>query len=167
MLGLPIGWRLTRRIFATLPSSIDRATATIVLMLLVFPTLWSADKRIRPLSHEAVAQVWLGVSEDELYVFRLALNSDGTGLGGYVFPDDEPRLFRIESWRFEPPRFDTTVSGTGGNGTDIEYLKGTLIGVAMDLRVGGRGWERKLSLRREGDLTERWEKLRAAMSPAK
>jgi len=164
MLGLPIGWRLARRVSAT---SIGQATATIVLTLLLFSTLWSADKKIRPLSHEAVSQVWLGMSEDESCVFRLALNSGGTGFGGYVCAEQDPRLFRIESWRYEPPRFGTTVSGTGGNGTDIEYLKGTLIGVAMELTVGGRGWERKLSLRRESDLQTRWEKLRAAMIPAR
>jgi hypothetical protein len=167
MLGLPIGWRRARRISATLLSNIVQATATIILMLLVSSTLWSADKKIRPLSHEAVSQVWLGMTEDESCVFRLALRSDGTGFGGYVCAEQDPRLFRIESWRYEPPRFDTTLSGAGGNGSGIEHLKGTLIGVAMELKVGGRGWDRKLSLRREGDLTERWEKVRAAMSPAK
>ena len=52
----------------------------------------------------------------------------------------------------------------GEGGSDIEALKGTLVGVAMELTVAGRGWERKLHLRRESDLEPAWQRLKSAMA---
>jgi hypothetical protein len=140
-------------------------TAAITLVLLAQSTaLSSADKRIRPLSHDEVAQVWIGLSEDELYIFRLVLERDGTGTAGYVFSDEEPKLFRITSWSYDGERIEIALAAVSPSSADIETLSGTLVGIAMKLTMEGRGWKRRLFLRPERDLERRWEKLKGTMS---
>src|SRR2546425_1082821 len=105
----------------------------LVLLFLSCGPLLGAEKRARPLSHEAVAQVWLGLSEDGLHVFRLDLRADGTGVGGYVFGDEQPRLFRITSWKYEPERIEMTAAPLGGEVGDIGQLRGAFVGLEMEL----------------------------------
>lgn len=121
-----------------------------------------AEKRIRPLTRDAVAQVWAGLSEDELYLFRLDLSHDGTGLGAYVFADEPSQLFRF-TWEYDPNRISMTATAVGDSTSTIVKLEGTLTGMAMDLTVSGSGWRRKVSLRPARDLEQRWEKLGAAI----
>lgn len=143
-----------------------RAGITVIALVLLaqLAALPADGKRIRPLSHDEVAQVWIGLSEDELYVFRLALERDGTGTAGYVFSDEEPELFRITSWSYEGKRIEIALAPVSSSSTDIETLSGTLVGVAMKLTMEGRGWKRRLFLRPERDLEHRWEKLKGTMS---
>lgn len=139
---------------------------TVALVLLFLSScgpLLGAEKTARPLSHEAVAQVWLGWSEDGLDLFRLDLKADATGMGGSVFGDEQPRLFRITSWKYEPERIEMTAAPLAGEGSDIGQLRGAFVGLEMKLTVYGRGWHHRVMLRRESDLELKWHKLKGAM----
>jgi len=134
---------------------------TLACALLVTVSLGSEQKRIRPLSRDAVAQTWIGISEDELYLFRLVLSPDGTGRGAYVFGDDAPRSFAIASWTYDSKRVSMFADAGGDTERRVTRLDGTLTGVAMDLTVSGDGWSRRLRMRPERGLQDKWEKLKA------
>ncbi len=114
---------------------------TLACLLPVLVTLddpsWAANKAIKPLSREVVARVWVGLSEDELYILRLALSADGTAAGGYAFLDDPPKVFRIASWNYEPQRIKLVVASADREAVSIEMLEGAVVGTAMNLTVRG------------------------------
>jgi hypothetical protein len=142
------------------------ATVAVSGSLALLPlsrALVSADKRMRPLTHEEVAQPWIGLSEDELYVLRVDLRQDGTGVGGYVFAQEEPQLFRVVSWQYDGTRVQLVTEPLSNSATAFHKVTGTLEGVAMELSLKGRGWQRKVHLRQEVDLEQRWERLRSSM----
>jgi len=118
---------------------------------------------MHPLSHDAVAQAWIGLSEDEVCAFRLVLSPNGTGRGAYVFADQAAHLFQLVSWTYDPKRIAMVVSPTDSADRGIKTLKGTIVGIAMELTVAGDGWSRKVRLRPESDLQTKWEKLKDAM----
>lgn len=153
------GSRLVRRLDVA-----KVAAGTCLLCLVTSAALSAPSKKVRPMTREEVAQAWVGLTEDELYLLRLDLRQDGTGAGAYVFTDREPQLFRVRSWSYDGLRIEMAVDGVGESGTDLETLKGALVGDAMELTMRGRGWKRRLFLRPEGDLERRWNRLRTRMA---
>jgi hypothetical protein len=127
----------------------------------------SSDKRARPLDRQEVSQAWIGFSEDELLFLRLDLNYDGTGLGCYLSISEEGHLFNITSWTYKPPGIDFRVASGDGDPPYFNQLSGRIIGRAMELTMSSAGWKSRISLRREGDLVPRWERLRSTMDAMK
>lgn len=142
------------------------SVALTVLLAVVLLTTSSVDasKKIRPLTHAEVSRVWAGISEDELYIFRLSLAPEGGGFGAYSFVDDAPRIFRISAWEYEPPSIRITIEPTDQSSLVASQLKGTIEGVRMHLRMTGKGWSRSLTFRREEDLVDRWSRVKDAMT---
>lgn len=154
-----------------------RSSALIVpavaLSVLCVAASGGGEKRMKPLTREEVAQTWVGLSEDELYLVRVDLAEDGLGSAGYVFAQEEPRLFRITSWKYVGDRVEIVLSSPllsspHEQSLEVPRLAGKLIGNSMALTMEGRDWSRRLNLRPEADLEQRWSRLRQAMpSPAK
>jgi len=140
------------------------AGACLLSLGLLTDPSWSADKKARPLSRENVAQVWIGISQDELYVLRLALDTGSNASGAYVFDDEAPKVFRIASWNYESQRIELIIASADQEAVSIKTLEGAVVGTSMNLTVRGPGWSRKFSLRREGDLEPRWQRLKSAMA---
>jgi len=132
------------------------------LLILCSPVL-SAEKKARPLDRDDVAQVWLGWSDSAVFVYRLDLRSDGTGLGAYMFSEEAPQLFRITSWTYKAGNIDMIAIPPPGQPRGVERLRGVIRGVEMKLTMSGPGWQERLILRREKDLQPRWEQLKEAM----
>lgn len=147
-------------------SGFARSTAlALALAVVLFATTsGEASKKMRQLTHAEVAQAWAGISEDELYIFRISLAADGGGLGAYSFVDDEPRVFRISSWKYEPPFIHITIEPTDQSPLVASQLNGEITGVRMHLRMSGKGWSRSLTFRREEELVGRWGRIRDAMA---
>ena len=141
--------------------------ALLVLVLVVIagfagsgPDSWAS--RQRPVTKERVEKIWIGLSEDELYMVRLDLRPTGRGSCAFSFRDEEACLLRIRSWVYR-------------NGVvQIEHdqptcaaelaLDGVIQGDILIVTMKGHRWKRTAELRREGEFVSRWERLKAVMT---
>lgn len=123
-----------------------------------------AEKRMKPLSAKEVAQVWVGLSEDELYLIRLRLDESGSGRAAYVFADQPSRLFTVQSWTYMGEHIEIVLENSDDSALPVPTLKGSLVGSEMKLKLSGEGWGRKVELRLEAALENRWQKLKNAMA---
>jgi len=141
------------------------ALAALLLLALSATGQVPESKKGRPLTHEEVAVVWIGISQDELYLLRVELDSNGQGMGADSFRGDEPRVFRVASWEYRPPVITIQTEAVGDEGTyELGTLRGEITGVAMHLAAAGDGWRTEYELRREAELERRWNALKTAMS---
>ncbi len=143
-----------------------RLLVAALCLSLIWPIGAFGWKPVRQLTQEEVAQVWVGLTEDELDLFRLDLRRDGTGSGGVVFVSKEAIVFRISSWRYEGKRIEILLATADAAKTSFAKLKGELVGTEMELTISGKGWKQRLSLRQENVLERRWLSLKQAMSAA-
>lgn len=146
-------------------SSVRQTLAISIAAVLASGLFCNATgKPLRQLSRDEVAVTWVGLSDDELYMFRVALHADGSGVGSFRFVDDPVRRFRIQEWSYELDRISIRVDPVEAAALGFAELRGTLRGWKMVLTLSGRGYEQKISLRQEAHLERRWELLRATMS---
>ena len=165
MFRLPLGRTLsqTARVFI----SAGRIVLIVFAMLLLAnrsPTC--ADKKPRPLTLEEIAQTWVGISEDELYLVRMSLNRDGTGQGAYVFQDEPPMVFRVVSWKYDQKSIEIVVlpQESGKGFLESGHMSGSVMGYAMTLGISGHRWKLKLNMRPEAVFERRWEETKSAMT---
>jgi hypothetical protein len=149
-------------------SSVFRARYLVVgFALLSACSIWPggafAWKPVRQLTHEEVAQVWVGLSADELELFRLDLQESGTGTGGFVFVANDAVIFRISRWHYEGKKLEIYLVPEDGAKTGFTELRGLVVGTKMELTLRGTDWKHELSLRPEQELESRWQRLKAAM----
>lgn len=136
-----------------------------LLLLALFATGQVPASKGRPLTREEVAVVWIGISQDELYLLRVELGSNGQGMGADSFRGEEPRVFRVASWDYRPPVITIQTEAVGDEGIyELGTLRGEITGVAMRLAAAGDGWRTEYELRREAELERRWTALKTAMS---
>jgi hypothetical protein len=123
------------------------------------PDSWAS--RRRQVTRERVEKVWLGLSEDELYMVRLDLKPAGDGTGAFSFRDEAPCLLRIVSWVYR----DGIVLIDHDKPTCAFHLalRGEIQGDTLIVLMEGHRWKRKAELRREGEFVSRWERLKAVM----
>lgn len=140
------------------------AVSTGLTILVASAALSSAAKPMKPLSREEVAQAWVGLSEDELYILRVDLRQDGTGAGAYAFAQQEPQMFHVSSWQYDGEHIELVTLPVPDSVIASDRIEGRLQGVAMELTLKGRGWELRVHLRQEADLERRWERLRRHMN---
>ena len=135
----------------------------MALLVAQAPTT-QASKVIGPPSIENVASIWIGLSENELYLFRIILSLKGESTVGYVFVDQEPNMIVIRSWRYDEGEIEIDVQFPQGS----EDWEGPMVGSVnlreMSLRISGKGWSRSIFLRRESDLERRWLALKDRMA---
>ena len=136
-------------------------SGALVVVMSAHPAF--ASKKIGPPPLEEVASTWVGLSKNELYLFRLFLTLDGKGSVGYVFLDQEPRILALSSWQYSRGRIEIEAEFKPG----AEKWDGPMIGSVnhreMTLRISGKGWSRSISLRREAELERRWLALKSDM----
>lgn len=159
MSGLSVGPALALARRRILP------VGALLLLLLSVTDQVPASKKGRPLTREEVATVWIGISQDELYLLRVALNSNGRGRGADSFRGEEPRVFRVTSWDYRPPVITIETEALGDEGLyELGTLRGEVTGVAMHLAASGNGWRTEYELRCEAEFERRWSALKTAMS---
>ena len=139
-----------------------------VLAILLLATTCSpagfARKQAKPPTLEQVSQVWTGWSKDNLYLVRLALLSNGKGMGGYTFLGEEPRTFQINSWKYGAGQIEISPVKPQGQASWVSPLRGTVNGFTMELTASGDGWDIAFSLRPEAEWEEKLKKIRAEMA---
>lgn len=135
------------------------------LLILVLSTLAaSSEKRMKPLSREELSRTWIGLSEDELYLVRLRLDSSGAGQVGYLFGEELPRIFRVRSWTCDGDQISIPLAPMNEASLEVPTLSGAVIGASMKLSMKGSGWSRRVELRLEDSLEQRWSKLKKEMA---
>lgn len=117
----------------------------------------------RLLSRNEVATTWIGLSEDELYMFRIDLLPSGGGEVAYSFLDDSPKGMTVGSWSYDPKVGSRILIQLRSNSSGINQLAGEVVGVRMELVISHSDWKRTVFLRREPDLKPRWERLQEEM----
>ena len=163
MLGM-LAAHLISRFFAMPSRLLGRSLRLLVAVLLVSPSPQLAvAKKVGPPTRDSVAAAWIGLSEDELYLFRVVLALEGGGSVGYVFVDEEPNVFVISSWRYDSGRIAIEVEFPPGSESWKGPLAGSVSARAMKLRMSGKGWSRSILLRRESELEGRWLALKSKM----
>lgn len=135
--------------------------AAVILLALQLQSI-SARRTIGPPSHEEVATTWVGLSEDELYLFRIVLTPDGNGSVGYVFAQNEPRVFRVSSWTYRAGLVSIEIASEDKDWDGL--LEGEVNPVRMTLSMSGHDWSFPIFLRREAELETRWRSLKTRMA---
>ena len=145
------------------PGHRSAGVALLGFALLVSGTA-QGRKVVGPPSRESVADVWVGLSEDELYLFRVALSADGTGTIGFVFAGGDAVVYSISGWRYSKGNIEIDTDFASEERDWDGPLLGSVNDRAMTLKMSGKGWSRQLSLRREARLESAWVALRQAMT---
>jgi hypothetical protein len=135
----------------------------IAAVAAVFPVDGQGSKKGRLATHEEVAQVWVGLAADERSIVRLALNQNGTGLGGEAFLSGDLQTFRIPAWSYDRGKISPSAEALGETKFEVGALEGSVVGLRMNLTMKGRDWNRTISFRRESDLEGPWRALKNKM----
>lgn len=165
--GGKVPWMFILRCYQRRAKSVRIALGTLLSAILLAAACAQnpSPKKGRPLSHSEVARDWLGVSEGELCLLRISLNEQGQGVGAYSFLDEEPHLFIVPRWEYNLPEISIVVEPSPSDTAhwNINALRGSVRGVAMQLVMSGEGWSRSFSLRREEEWLMRLNRIKQAM----
>jgi len=124
--------------------------------------VWAVPKKMPLPARESLVGVWVGMSEDELYMIRLALAADGSGALSYSFRDDVPRVVKVQSWSLSGRQIHVMLES--GPSDTVREATGNASSFALSLLIEGGSWKRRAELRREAELEQRWNKLKQAMA---
>jgi hypothetical protein len=115
-------------------------------------------------TREQVADTWIGFTQDDLKLFRLSLDADGGGICGYTFVREPAKLYLVDGWTLSGYAIEINLIPVDQDAESI-WMKGTTTGHRLNLEIGGNNlrWNRKLTMYRESEVTERREKIRHRM----
>lgn len=105
---------------------------------------------------------WIGISDGDVFTYRLELDAGGTGIFGMQFTDDKPDLYRISAWSLRGRSLVFDIQSTPASSEWIS-LDGSYAGTRILLRVVGRDWKHRAEMWNEGKVMPRIESLRGAM----
>ena len=135
----------------------------MLLIALTALSCWNATpKQMRTPDLSDLSGVWLGISEDEIYSFRMRLASDGSGDLASLFLDDVVKVVPISSWRLQDRQL-TVVISTSETNVLVDRLRGQARTSGLSLVAEGQRWKRRVEFRRESDVQLRLMKLSSAM----
>ena len=161
MPGLSLTGRRSRFV-ATWARPLPVALA-LALALVVPGGQAEARKKPRAMTHDEVAQTWVGESRNRLYLLRLELREDGTGTGGYVFVDEAPKTFAIASWSYRDGKLEVQPASSPATEGWVGPLRGVLTGSTFRLVCRGDDWKIDYELWQESVFRARWDRLIEAM----
>lgn len=114
-----------------------------------------AEKKPRPVTDSDLIGNWVGLTEDGIYYFRIDLQRSSKGRCAYAYVHDDARLLAVNNWSTEAGRIQMAVLPIDPDQNSIEQISGTAHASIMELSVTGKGWQRRLVLRREDDMERR------------
>jgi hypothetical protein len=126
-----------------------------------------AKKIEPPATIDKVAGAWIGFNSDDVYYYRLILNTNGTGMCANTFVRNPAELYRVTKWTLEDYAIDITLEPVDSDAEPI-WMKGTTTGGHLNLEIGGKNneWTRKLKLYRETEVLANYERVKARMEKA-
>lgn len=123
--------------------------------LLPFPSY----AKTRKIESSDLARTWIGLTSDELFMFRILLREDSTGIIAYSYLDQEPCIQKIASWHYEKGELSLTPQRLAADCAIGKQFSAEARGGHLYLRVEDRGWRRVAILRSEMEFINRWKRL--------
>ena len=160
-LDVPLFWANATEVVSQVLDAVDDQPGTYALLLDL-----EATSQLDTTSVDALDVLLdrLGARGVELYLVRVSLEESGEGLAGYVFGDEEPRIFKIRAWTYGRKAITIPLEPIGDSAQETPTLSGEVIGESMELTMKGSGWSRRVELRLEDPLEKRWSALRTGMA---
>jgi hypothetical protein len=112
-------------------------------------------KEIPPMTDDDLTGVWIGLTSDELYYYRLIFDKSGGGACCFVFLHETPKYYRIIGYKLSGRNISISVDPVDEDSFPISFKGKTVGHRILSLVVSGDGWSRSLALRREDDLEKR------------
>jgi hypothetical protein len=115
----------------------------------------------RPLtpSTSALLGDWLAMTDSYLYIYRLSLAPDGSGILAYSFATDPPQVLPVIGWQLEGRTIRLVVDSSHATLKPIT-IQGTANVGAMHVSIQGSGWEQDLTFTREEAFERRCDQLK-------
>ena len=123
-----------------------------------------ATERVPHPKVEEIADTWIGFNEDDLYYYRLNLNTNGNGICASTFVRDPAKLYRVTEWTLDNYAIEIKLEPVDPKAEPI-WMKGETAGLHLDLMSGGKElkWKRKIKLYRESDVIKAHERVKTRM----
>jgi hypothetical protein len=121
-------------------------------------------KKPVPPPSRAIVGSWIGISDGDVYTYRLKLDKDGTGLLAYQFTDQSPSVYRISEWHLERRKLTVKVVPTPSSREPI-LIEGTVSGNRILLHITGSNWKTRIEMWNEKKILRRVESVRQVMEP--
>ena len=118
-----------------------------------------AFAKVRPLGRSDIAKAWIGLSSDDLFMFRVALRDNGSGAIAFSYLDQEPCVLVIQSWEFKSGKISLTPERERAACAREFQFEAKASGRALTLEVRNKRWKRMATLRPEKDFIDRWKRL--------
>ncbi len=144
-------------------SSKRRLLLGIAALLAVFSVgVWAYHKWAAAKPPAAVVGSWIGVSDGDVFTYRLVLESQGTGAFGFQLTDQSPDLYTISAWGLNANRLRFQLQATP-SASEVVSLEGSVAGTRLLLVVTGRDWKHRVEMCNEQKFFPRIVSLRNAM----
>lgn len=138
----------------------------LLVLILVASSQASASKVAPNLSHNEVATIWIGLSDGEVYGYRLSLLPDGTGSGAFAKKDQDVFVFEITQWTYLRGKIEIRGRFVDESAVRDEILlTGKVVSRYMSLVDKGPDWKLGIELRRESEILDWLADLQTAMKP--
>lgn len=140
----------------------------VIGLLPILFLLWvdiAEARKTRRLDGDDLVKTWIGISSNGLYLLRLRLEKNGSGLAGFSYLDEEPCIMSVEKWRYQRGRVTIELRNLSPErpACDVGPLEGTLDGSQLKLRRTRRDWSASFLLIEEAPYETRWSRLQAKM----
>lgn len=121
----------------------------LILTCLVFfsHSCSSTSKIVGPVKESDLRTVWIGLSDDELYLVRVDLRVDEQTMMGFVFSDNEPEIFPIQAWSYD--RGQIAIYLDSDTATRLGWynpIRGSASFEEVDLELRGEDWKHLLAM---------------------
>ena len=132
------------------------AALLLLGLALVFQHKWAVAKK-----PAALVGNWVGISDSDVFTYRMELESGGTGMFGFQFTNEKPDLYRV-SWRLTGKRIAFDVQTTHAS-SELIALYGSVVGTHIMLRINGRDWKHRVEMWNEDKVLPRVLSLKNAI----
>jgi len=110
----------------------------------------------------ALVGSWVGISDGDVFTYRLELDRAGTGMFGFQFTDGTPRLYRISAWHLDGRQLEFALHPTPSSLEPVS-LKGAVARTRILIWIAGVDWKNRIEMWNEGKVLPRVLSLREAM----
>jgi hypothetical protein len=141
---------------------ISRPLIVAVTLLALGTAIVAAYKWAMPKGPSALVGNWIGISDGDVFTYRLQLSKNGTGMFAFQLTNETPDLYRVTTWCLTGKTVAFDVCATPASSESVS-LRGTVAGTRILLRVTGRDWRHRVEMWNEDKVLPRILALRESM----
>jgi len=131
--------------------------AVLCLIVGFIGCLAYARSIVPPPTVAQLSNVWIGLTKNNLYFYRLELHEDGTGLCASAFVDEPAQLYEVTKWSVKKYKIKIELKPIDKY-SDATCLKGSANGSVLKLEASGKDWcyKQKLQLHLESHIKQQY-----------